>query len=71
MAVKKMALSGFEWRIIRFALREYAEIVQHYEDGEQCRNEVENLYKKIATFTGHTGDGTPTEVTRVAWDWEI
>lgn len=66
-----MALSGFEWRLIRFALREYAEIVQHYEDGDQSRETVENLYKKVATFTGHTGDGTPTEVARVAWDWEI
>ena len=66
-----MALSGLEWRKIRFALREYAEIVQGYEDGEQCRKEVEDLYKKVATFMGHTGDSTPTEVTREAWDWEI
>ena len=71
MAVKKMALNGLEWRLIRLALREYAETVQNYEEGEQCRNEVETLYKKVATFTGHTGDSTPTEVTRVAWDWEI
>lgn len=71
MAVKKMALSGLEWRKICFALREYAEIVQGYEDGEQCKKDVENLYKKVATFMGHTGDSTPTEVTRVAWDWEI
>ena len=71
MAVKKMALSGRDWRLIRFALREYAEIVQEYEDGEHCVEAVEILYKKVAAFTVHTGDGTPTEVTRVAWDWEI
>lgn len=71
MAVKKMALSGLEWRRICFALREYAEIVQGYEDGEQCRKEVENLYKKVATFMGHMGDSTPSEVVRTAWDWEI
>lgn len=71
MAVKKMALNGLEWRRICFALREYAETVQNYEDSEQCRKDVETLYKKVATFMGHTGDSTPTEVTRTAWDWEI
>lgn len=69
--MKKISLSGLEWRRICFALRKYAETVQSFEDGEQCREEIENLYKKVATFMGHTGDNTPTEVTRSAFDWEV
>lgn len=71
MAVKKMVLNGQEWRVIRLALRGYIEEVQQTEEGQECKEFAEKLYKKISAFSVHTSDNAPTEVTRTAFDWEV
>ncbi len=81
MKVKKMCMSGREWRNIRFALRSYSKELKEMAttatdaqtkiDASEMQVFVENLYQKVVSFSAHTGDKTKIDVTRPAFDWEL